>query len=106
MTFGLSSYNIQKEYDEVIGKEINVSLMMNYDVYSKKLLGEIASQKEVLKQMASKLFRQQNKVKAAYIATKTLEKLKEKQKEAYDKECLEEEFKLIDDIISSRRISA
>ena len=101
-----SLLEVQKEYDEVMGKEINVSLMMNYDVYSKKLLGEIASQKEVLKQMASKLFRQQNKVKAAYIATKTLEKLKEKQKEAYDKECLEEEFKLIDDIVSSRRISA
>ena len=49
---------------------------------------------------------QQEKTKDAYIKVKSLEKLKEKQKEQYDKEVLQEEFKMMDDIVNSRRIIA
>ena len=44
--------------------------------------------------------------KEAYIKVKSLEKLKEKQKEQYDKEVLAQEFKLIDDIVNSKRTIA
>ena len=46
------------------------------------------------------------KTKEVYIQVQSLEKLKEKQKEQYDKEVLQEEFKTIDDIVNSRRIIA
>jgi len=102
----LTLEDIRKEYDETVGKRLDIALMINYDTYAKKLTNDIENQKEVLKQAHHALYKRQNKVKAAYIAVKTLEKLKEKQKEAYDKECLQEEFKLIDDIVSSRKMSA
>ena len=50
--------------------------------------------------------KQQQIVKQAYIKVKSLEKLKEKRKEEYNKEVLQEEFKLIDDIVNSRRTIA
>ena len=49
---------------------------------------------------------QQEKTKEAYIKVKSLEKLKEKQKEQHNKEVLQEEFKMIDDIVNSRRTIA
>ena len=36
---------------------------------------------------------------------KLIEKLKEKQKQKYEKELLDEEIKIIDDIVSSRRMA-
>ena len=52
------------------------------------------------------MLKQQAITKDAYIKVKSLEKLKEKQKEQYDKEVLREEFKLIDDIVNSKRVIA
>ena len=52
------------------------------------------------------MLKQQELTKEAYIKVKSLEKLKEKQKEQYDKEVLQEEFKLIDDIVNSKRTIA
>ena len=52
------------------------------------------------------LLRQQAITKQAYIQVKSLEKLKEKQKAQYDKEVQLEEFKLIDDLVNSKRTIA
>ena len=49
---------------------------------------------------------QQQIAKEAYIKVKSLENLKEKQKEQYNKELLQEEIKQIDDIVNSKRITA
>ena len=63
-------------------------------------------QPKVKKMSYRKFLNQQQKEKQAYIKVKSLENLKEKQKEQYEKELLKEEYKMVDDIVNSRRTTA
>ena len=64
------------------------------------------SQEKIIEKTKLDLYKQQENAKKAYIQLKSVEKLKEKQKAKYDFEVLQEEFKVIDDIVNSKRISA
>ena len=78
----------------------------NYSSFAIKLTNDIKTQELIIKRTQNDLNRQQNVVKDAYIKVKSLENLKEKQKEAYIQEQIQEEFKQVDDIVNSRRITA
>ena len=85
--------------------EVNVIVFETYSNYIKNLNHKIVSQIENIRKATIELNKQQIKTKEAYIGVKTLEKLKEKQKESYNKEVMMEEFKLLDDIVNSKRIA-
>lgn len=117
----LKVYNNKKEalndlYSEVetIKTEINKNLendcfnpqiISNYNSYLYKLSQDIEALKEVLLKIEQDIKNQQNVLKEAYIKVKSLEKLKEKQKEQYIKEQQYEEIKELDDIVNSRTIA-
>ena len=87
----------QKELQElVLFGDMNPILMDSYNSYINKLSGDIIAQRELIKKTQDQLSIQQQKTKSAYIEIKTLEKLKEKQKQKYEKELLDEEIKIID----------
>ena len=75
----------------------------NYSRYIAKLQDDIVLQEAIIKNTNSALNLQKTTVKEAYIKVKSLENLKEKQKERYLKEIQIEEIKETDDIINSRR---
>ena len=75
----------------------------NYAMYGKKLQDEIKLQQTINKKTKEVLDSQKEKVKQAYIGVKSLENLKDRQKEQYLKEFQMEEIKEIDDIVNSRR---
>ncbi len=81
----------------------NASLIANYGQYISKIDSDVVTQKNILKQLEIELSRQQENTKKAYIDLKTIEKLKEKQKEDYNKQVLYEEIKTMDDIVNSKR---
>lgn len=96
---------IQNEADEyATGSNFNIEMITSFRLYSIKLNNEIKKQKEIIKKTSLDLTIQQNAANKAYIEVKTLEKLKEKQKEKYDREFLNEESKTLDDIVSSRHL--
>ena len=82
---------------------INPQLIANYNSFSQKLVHDITTQNEIIKKTKIDLDRQQEKTKKAYIDVKTLENLREKQKERYNQEFALEEIKILDDIVSSRK---
>lgn len=84
----------------------DANLIANYSAYSNKMIQDIKMQENIISKTKIDLLKQQNVVKEAYIKVKSLENLKEKQKERYDKEVLLNEIKELDDIVNSRRISA
>ena len=86
--------------------EFNPLIITNYHSFLEQLSQKMLAQEKVIQRTQIELNKQQEITKQAYIQVKTLEKLKEKQKEQYNKEFLQEEFKLIDDIVNSRRITA
>ena len=63
-------------------------------------------QKLIIEKTKADMVIQQEITKQAYINVKSLEKLKEKQKTQYEKEFMQEEFKIMDDIVNSRRTIA
>ena len=85
------------------GGNFDPMTISNYAMYGKKLQDEINLQKELIKNTRKDIERQQQIVKNAYIKVKSLENLKDRQKEQYLKEVQMEEIKEIDDIVNSRR---
>jgi len=85
------------------GNNFDPLTISNYAMYVKKFQEDIELQKAVNKKTKEVLDAQQLIVKKAYIGVKSLENLKDKQKEQYLKEIQMEEIKEIDDIINSRR---
>lgn len=96
----------QSELQElVMSAKVDSILMDSYKSYINKFSSNILAQKELIKKTQQELTLQQQKTKNAYVEVKTLEKLKEKQKENYNKAFLQEEIKMIDDIVSSKRLA-
>ena len=96
--------NKRQADDYVLKNDFHIEIITNFRLYGEKLAQKIKNQKEIIKKKELELKIQQKATNQAYIDVKTLEKLKEKQKEKYDKELLQEEFKMIDDIVSSRHL--
>lgn len=96
---------LQQKADEYASSShFNIEMITSFRSYSFKLASDIKNQKEIIKKTSQELTKQQNAANKAYMEVKTLEKLKEKQKEKYDKEFLNEEFKTLDDISASRQL--
>ena len=96
--------NKRQADDYILKNDFHIEIITNFRLYGEKLAQKIKNQKEIIKKKELELKIQQKATNRAYIDVKTLEKLKEKQKEKYDKELLQEEFKMIDDIVSSRHL--
>ena len=96
--------NKKQADDYILKNNFHIEIITNFRLYGEKLAQKIKNQKEIIKKKELELKIQQKATNQAYIDVKTLEKLKEKQKEKYDKELLQEEFKMIDDIVSSRHL--
>ena len=103
----LALENIRNDSEQYLfSQTFNPFVISNYSSFSNKIIQDIATQKMIIQKTKLDLKVQQEKTKEAYIQVQSLEKLKEKQIEQYDKEVLQEEFKTIDDIVNSRRIIA
>lgn len=96
----------QNEQQKTIEQSFNISQIINYNSFSAKLSQDIKLQEQIIQKTTLEINMQQEKVKQAYIKVKSLENLKEKQKEQYNKELMMEEYKLIDDIVNARRTIA
>lgn len=94
---------LSKECEQISNEQFNPIIVSNYYSYSNKLSQDIKMQKEIIKRTEIDLSKQQEGVKKAYIKVKSLESLKEKQKEKYNQEFLKEEFKEIDDIVPQNK---
>ncbi len=96
--------NIEKEaLNYMVQDGTNPYLISNYSSFSNKLSSDIKTQELIIEKTEEDLKIQQEITKQAYIKVKSLENLKEKQKEDYNKELLLEEFKEIDDMVNSRQ---
>lgn len=82
---------------------INPEMVNNFNLYASKVSNNILVQNENIKRIETDIEKQKNQVKKAYTEVKALEKLKENQKEKYNKELLLEDIKFIDDITTSRK---
>ena len=103
----LALVNIRNDRDRYLYQEtFNPFIATNYSSFANKIVHDITTQKVIIEKTKVDLLAQQEQTKKAYIEVKSLEKLKDKQKAQYDREVLQEEFKLIDDIVNSRRITA
>ena len=89
------------EYFQQVG--FSSSLIENYRKYILKTDSELKTQKNVIQRIEVELTKQQQNTQKAYIELKTIENLKQKQKEEYDKLLLQEEIKTLDDITNSKR---
>ena len=99
--------NVRNDSEKYLFTEtFSPCLVSNYNSFASKIIQDITTQKLIIEKTKVDLLKQQESTKRAYIDVKSLEKLKEKQKAQYDKEVLQEEFKLIDDIVNSRRTIA
>lgn len=99
--------NVRKDSERYLFSEtFSPSMVSNYNSFSNKIVQDITTQKLIIEKTKVDLLKQQEITKEAYIQVKSLEKLKEKQKAQYDKEVLQEEFKVIDDLTNSRRTIA
>ena len=103
----LALENIRNESEKsLFGETFSPYMVSNYTSFANKIAQDITTQKLIIEKTKVDLLKHQQITKEAYINVKSLEKLKEKQKAQHDKELLQEEFKLVDDIINSRRIIA
>lgn len=93
---------IEKNFEN---NDFNPQIISNYNSYLYKLSQDVDVQKEILSKIQQDIEKQQEVLKNAYIKVKSLEVLKEKQKEEYLKEQQYEEIKELDDIVSSRTIA-
>lgn len=95
---------LEKESEKYLSESnFNPELISNYSSFSFKLTQDIKTQEKIIKETERDLIKCQEAAREGYIKVKSLENLKEKQKEQYDREFLQEEFKQIDDIVNSRR---
>ena len=102
MTFEL--LQIQNECERYLAEgEFHPEIISNYNSFSYKLTQDIKTQENIIKETEKDLLQAQEAARLAYIKVKSLENLKQKQKENYDREFLSEEIKEIDDIVNSRR---
>ena len=105
MMFSLEA--LKNESERYLSKgNFDANLIANYSAFSNKMIQDIKMQENIISKTKIDLEKQQEVVKSAYIQVKSLENLKEKQKERHNKEMLQEEIKQLDDIVNSRRISA
>lgn len=96
---------LEKESEKYIEDvNYNPSLVANYNSFSLKLANDIKLQGKIIEKTKQDLIKQQEITKNAYIAVKSLENLKDKQKQRYNQEVLAEEYKEIDDLVNSKRI--
>ena len=103
----LTLENVRNESQEYFfSQAFNPCIVSNYSSFSNKLVQDIKTQKLIIEKTKIDMLKQQEITKEAYIKVKSLEKLKEKQKEQYDKEVLAQEFKMIGDIVNSKRTIA
>lgn len=86
--------------------DFNVSLISSYSSFYQKVSNDIKVQEQIIEKTYQDVLKQQDITKAAYVKVKSLENLKEKQKEQYLKELQLEEVKELDDIVNSKRLSA
>lgn len=99
--------NIKNESEQYLfAQTFNPYLVSNYNSFSNKIVQDIKTQKLIIEKTKFEMNKLQKIAKQAYIKVKSLEKLKEKQKEQYNKEVLQEEFKLIDDLVNAKRTIA
>ena len=101
----VSQLNIFKKESEqyLQGDSFNPMTISNYAMYAKKLQDDIKLQNTIINKTKEVMENQQIKIKQAYIAMKSLENLKDRQKEQYLKEFQLEEIREIDDMVNSRR---
>ena len=95
----LNNYQNFNDFDNY-----NHVVISNTHAFCKKLSFDIKTQNAIIERTKLDLAHQQEIVKEAYIKVKSLENLKEKQKQQYSEELLQEEIKQMDDIVNSRRI--
>ena len=93
--------NDSEKYFQQVG--FCTSLISNYGNYLSKIDSEVITQQNIIKNIEIELNKQQESTKKAYIELKTIENLKQKQREDYDKQVLYEEIKTLDDITNSKR---
>ena len=93
----------QEAQNYMFDGNFNPSLIANYTAFSNKIVFDIKTQEQIIEKTKIDLIKQQKITQEAYVKVKSLEKLKEKQLEQYNKELQQEEFKLIDDIVNSKR---
>ena len=100
----LYDFRFYREENERYIQNINFNpeIVSNYNAFNSKLENNIKTQKMIMEKTKKDLERQKQIVQNAYIKVKSLENLKEKQKEKYKQEMLLEEIKQIDDIVNSR----
>lgn len=99
--------NIRNDSEQYLfSQAFNPYLVSNYNSFSNKIVQDIKTQKLIIEKTKFEMNKLQEIAKQAYIKVKSLEKLKEKQKEQYNKEVLQEEFKLIDDLVNAKRTIA
>jgi len=96
---------LEKE-SEVYLQSVNFdpNIIANYGSFSYKLTNDIKLQEKIIEKTKKDVAKQQEITKKAYIEVKSLENLKQKQQEQYNKELLDEENKQIDDLVNSRRL--
>ncbi len=115
----MNIYNRQKEILEEMNFELariemesekylqelnfNSEVIANYNAFAYKLVQDIKTQEKIIEDTKKDLEKFQEIARLAYIKVKSLENLKQKQKEEYNNELLQEEFKQIDDIVNSKR---
>lgn len=97
---------VRAESERYLGGNFDANIIANYAAFSNKIAQDIKTQEKIIEKTFQELKLQQQIAKEAYIKVKSLENLKEKQKEEYNKELLREEIKQIDDIVNSKRITA
>ena len=105
MNFKLNQLRMESEKYLEYG-EFNPNLIVSYNAFAHKLIQDIKTQEKIMEKTKLELEHQQEIAKEAYIQVKSLENLKEKQKQQYNQELLQEEFKMVDDIVNSRRTIA
>ena len=105
MNFKLNQLRMESEKYLEYG-EFNPNLIASYNAFAHKLIQDIKTQEKIMEKTKLELEHQQEIAKEDYIQVKSLENLKEKQKQQYNQELLQEEFKMVDDIVNSRRTIA
>ncbi len=95
---------IQKESERYLSEgDFNPEMISNFNSFSHKLMQDIKTQERIMSETEKDLKNAQESARLAYINVKSLENLKQKKKEEYDREFLLDEIKQIDDIVNSRR---
>ena len=85
MNFKLNQLRMESEKYLEYG-EFNPNLIASYNAFAHKLIQDIKTQEKIMEKTKLELEHQQEIAKEAYIQVKSLENLKEKQKQQYNQE--------------------